>query len=102
MRGMKQYQENVGDAFKEIGNSILKEYGVQHSDFHDIACLTHFLKDFYAKSFVSKFFNWFFSLGPHFEPVDTELGTYSVDDWFHLRNHDIYSWFEKTLVIGVS
>jgi pimeloyl-ACP methyl ester carboxylesterase len=82
IRGMMQYQEDVGDQLTRVSNAIVWQPNVQHSAFSDNAYLAAKIKGFGQGGFFQTFFNWFFKRGPHFDCVDTSIGDKDVDRWY--------------------
>lgn len=74
IRGMMQYQENVGDQLTKIKNATIWAPQVQHSAFSDDAYFAAKIRDFSRQGFLINFFNWFFKRGPYFDRINTKLG----------------------------
>lgn len=94
IRGMLQYQEDVGDALFKISNSTIWSPSVQHSAFVDDAYFAAKIQN-YGMVFWSSFYNWFFEKGPYFSTTDTGLGDYKVDEWFEKYPEYIVNWLGK-------
>ena len=60
IRGIMQYQEDVGDQLTKIKNATIWKPNVQHSSFSDNAYFTANIPNFGNTGFFSSFFNWFF------------------------------------------
>ena len=95
IRGTKQYQEAVGDSLQKIENSEIKNFDVQHSAFHDNAFLARKIQGMERESTYTMLWTWFFKTGPHFDPVDTDLGGLEADTWFRQLNGNIVSWLSR-------
>lgn len=95
IRAMKQYQEDVGDQLTQIKNAQILKVDVQHSAFQDTAYLVKKISALKSPSFGEHFMNWFFKKGPHFNAVDTDLGAFTVEEWFQTYRHDIVRWLQK-------
>ena len=96
IRGMLQYQEDVGDQLTKILNSTIWQPKVQHSAFSDDAYFSAQIPN-YGMGFWSSFYNWFFKKGPYFSPTDTSLGDYKVDEWFEQYPEYIVKWLDKNI-----
>lgn len=96
IRGMMQYQENLGDQLTKIENATIWAPNVEHSAFTDNAFLTKNIPNFSTQSFIKTFLNWFFKSGPNFDAVDTDLNGNSVNEWFNDYRSKIVSWLNKT------
>ena len=81
IRGMLQYQEDVGEQLTKISNSTIWAPKVQHSAFSDDAYFSAKIPD-YGMGFWSSLYNWLFKKGPYFSGTDTRLGDYKIDEWF--------------------
>ncbi|MBM3610840.1 MAG: alpha/beta hydrolase [Alphaproteobacteria bacterium] len=96
IRGMKQYQEDVGDQLTKIPNSTIWSPDVQHSAFSDDAYFAAKIPN-YGMGFWKSVYNWLFKKGPYFDSIDTNLGEYSVDQWFYEYPKYIVNWLGKNL-----
>lgn len=96
IRGMLQYQEEVGDQLAKIANSTIWSPHVQHSAFSDDAYFAAKIPNYGMGSWQS-FYNWVFVRGPHFSSIDTHLGSYQVDEWFREYPEYIAIWLDKHL-----
>ncbi len=94
IRGMQQYQEDVGDQLIKISNSTVWSPFVQHSAFADDDYLTAKIPNF-GMGFWGGLYNWLFKKGPYFSDVDTNLGDYPVDEWFDLYPEYIAQWLNQ-------
>ncbi|MDP1723119.1 MAG: hypothetical protein Q8L85_00255 [Alphaproteobacteria bacterium] len=97
IRGMMQYQENLGDQLTKIDNADTWTPNVEHSAFSDNAYLAKYIPNIANQSFIKTFLNWFFKSGPHFDAIDTNLGDIPVNEWFNEYRSKIVSWLNKTL-----
>lgn len=95
IRGMMQYQEDVGDSLHKIKNATVWRPMVQHSAFSDNAYLAHYIKNFGTTGLLSGFWNWFFHKGPHFDPIDTSVGKYDINIWYKEYCSYVAEWLEK-------
>ena len=94
IRGMMQYQEDVGDQLIKIPKTTVWSPPVQHSAFGDGAYISKKIPN-YSMGFWQAFYNWFFQQGPYFSDIDTDLGNYSVDEWFKIYPEYIIKWLDK-------
>ena len=94
IRGMLQYQGDVGDQLTKISNSTIWQPDVQHSAFSDDAYFIAKIPN-YGMGFWSSFYNWLFKRGPYFSTADTSLGDYIVDEWFEKYPEYIVQWLGK-------
>ncbi len=96
IRGMMQYQEDLGDQLTKIANSTIWSPYVQHSAFSDDAYFAARIPNF-GMSFWQALYNWFFKRGPYFSDIDTNLGDYTVDEWFVEYPEHIVKWLDKNI-----
>ncbi len=94
IRGMLQYQEDVGDQLTKILNGSIWSLNVQHSAFSDDAYFAAKISNF-GMGFWDSLYNWLFKRGPYFSNTDTNLGNYQVDEWFEQYPEYIVKWLEK-------
>lgn len=94
IRGMLQYQEDVGDRLTKIPNVTIWAPKVQHSAFSDDAYFSAKIPH-YGMSFWRQFLTWLLKQGPCFSNVDTGLGTYTVDQWFQDYPAYIVDWLNS-------
>lgn len=94
IRGMLQYQEDVGDHLIKTSNNTLWQPNVQHSAFSDNAYFAAKIPNF-GMGFWSSLFNWVFKKGPYFSSIDTSLGAYKVDEWFEDYPTYIVHWLDN-------
>jgi hypothetical protein len=87
----RQYQEDTHD-LEKIPHAKVLSFPVEHSAFRDIAYLVSYIPTLRNQSFLGKLWNWFWLKGPLFDPVDTDLGGYSIADWFTTYRHAVVSW----------
>jgi pimeloyl-ACP methyl ester carboxylesterase len=97
IRGMMQYQENLGDQLTKIDNATIWTPNVEHSAFTDNAFLAKYIPNLATQSFIKTFLNWFFKSGPNFDAIDTDLGSNSANEWFKDYRSKIVSSLNKTL-----
>lgn len=95
IRGMMQYQEDVGDSLHKIKNATIWQPMVQHSAFSDNAYLAHYIKNFGTTGILSGFWNWVFKKGPHFDPIDTNVGKYDINIWYKEYCTCVSEWLEE-------
>lgn len=86
-----QYQEDTKD-LDLIAHASVVSFPVEHSAFRDIAFLVRHIPSLKNQTTFGKLWNWFWLKGPLFDPVDTSLGNYSVDNWFTVYRTTIVSW----------
>lgn len=94
IRGMMQYQEDVGDQLIKTPNSTIWSPRVQHSAFSDDAYFAVKIPN-YGMGFWQSLYSWFFKKGPYFSNIDTNLGDYKADDWFEQYTEYIVAWLDK-------
>ncbi len=94
IRGMKQYQEDVGDQLTKIKNATILPLDVQHSAFADTAYLVQKIDAMKSNNDWDRFINWFFKKGPHFDSIDINLGPYSAEEWFNTYRLQIVKWLK--------
>ncbi|MBX3487098.1 MAG: hypothetical protein KF798_04250 [Candidatus Paracaedibacteraceae bacterium] len=94
IRGMQQYQEDVGDQLTKISKSTIWSPNVQHSAFSDTCYFAAKIPDF-GLGFWGSVYNWFFKKGPYFSDIDTNTGSYTVDGWFEQYPEYIVSWLDQ-------
>ena len=97
IRGMMQYQEDVGDSLSKIRNAKIWAPNVQHSAFSDKPFLASNINGFGKESTFSQFQNWFLKKGPFFDAVDIDLGGKDVDPWYREFTSSIVTWLEMNL-----
>lgn len=97
IRGMRQYQENVGDLLNNIKNATIWTPNVEHSAFSDDAYFAKTIKQYGQQSFISGVYNWYFKKGPFFSNVDTNIGDLDVNDWFNEYRKHITEWLKTNL-----
>jgi dienelactone hydrolase len=95
IRGKMQYQEDVGSQLTKIHNAYIWEPAVEHSAFRDMAYLVRYHPHLRDKGIFSKFWNWFWKLGPLFDDVDTDVGDQEVNEWFGEYRTKIVQWLDK-------
>jgi hypothetical protein len=96
IRGMLQYQEDVGDQLTKISNSTIWQPDVQHSAFSDDAYFAAKIPN-YGMGFWQGLYTWLFKKGPYFSTTDTSLGYYKVDEWFEQYPEYIVNWLDKNI-----
>lgn len=101
IRGMRQYQENVGDQLEKVQNATIWAPNVDHSAFSDDAYFTNKIPDFGRQGVFADAFTWFFKKGPYFSNVDTNLGEYEVETWFTDYRKTIVEWLNLKLSEGL-
>lgn len=97
IRGMMQYQEDVGDQLTKIQSATIWKPFVQHSAFSDQAYFAAKIEGFGAQGFLSNLINWFFKCGPHWNNIDTNLGGQEIDFWFAQYRYYIVDWLRVHL-----
>lgn len=100
IRGMMQYQEDVGDQLEKIANSTIWSPQVEHSAFSDDAFFAAKIKNFGQQGFLSDFLNWFFKRGPYWDGIGTNLGGKEVVAWFVEYRSYVVQWLKE--VVSVS
>ena len=95
IRGTRQYQEAVGDSLQKVQNSEVKNFNVEHSAFHDNAFLTRKIPGMERETAFTMLWTWLFKTGPHFDPVDTDLGGQDVAEWFQKLNEEMVTWLDR-------
>lgn len=95
IRGMMQYQEDVGDQLSKISNSTLWSPYVQHSAFSDDAYFATKIPGYGRVGFWGALWSWFFKRGPCFSNTDTNLGGKNVYDWFSEYPKVIVQWLKE-------
>lgn len=95
IRAMKQYQEDVGNQLIKIKNAHILKFNVQHSAFQDTAYLAQKIDALKAKTFWRSFIHWLFKSGPHFNAIDTDLGSYTAEEWFNTYRLHIVGWLKQ-------
>jgi hypothetical protein len=96
IRGMLQYQEDVGDQLTKISNSTIWQPDVQHSAFSDDAYFSAKIPN-YGMGFWKGLYIWLFKKGPYFSTTDTSLGYCKVDEWFEKYPEYIVKWLDKNI-----
>jgi pimeloyl-ACP methyl ester carboxylesterase len=97
IRGMMQYQEDLGDQLTRISNATIWSPNVQHSAFSDQAYFAEKIPGFGYNGFWSELYNWFIKIGPHWSSIDTNLGGQKADDWYkEYRNH-VRAWLRENI-----
>jgi hypothetical protein len=94
IRGMMQYQEDVGDQLTKIPNSTIWLPYVQHSAFSDSAYFVVKIPN-YGMSFWESLYNWLLKKGPYFSNIDTSIGDRKVNEWFAEYPEYIVQWLER-------
>jgi len=92
IRGMMQYQDDVGEQLNQITNATIWQPNVEHSAFSDKAFFVHKIPNFGQQGFFSDLMTWFFKRGPHWSAVDTNLGAYDVEEWFKEYRQYMIEW----------
>lgn len=95
IRAIKQYQEDVGDQLTQIKNAHILTFDVQHSAFQDTAYLVRKIDALKSTTFLGYFINWLLKKGPHFNAVDTDLGSYTAEEWFNTYRLQIVRWLKE-------
>lgn len=94
IRGMMQYQDDVGDQLTKIQNSTIWKPFVQHSAFSDNAYFSAKIQNFGTQGFLQNFLNWFFKQAPYRDRIDTDLGDNEVDAWFTTYKEHVVEWLK--------
>jgi hypothetical protein len=94
IRGMLQYQEDVGGQLTKIPNSTIWSPKVQHSAFSDEAYFAAKIPN-YGMGFWCSLYHWVFKKGPCFSTTDTSLGGYTVNEWFAKYPEYIVTWLDN-------
>lgn len=94
IRGMMQYQKDVGDQLRKTPNSTIWSPYVSHRAFVDDAYFAAKIPN-YGMSFWQSLYNWLFKRGPYFSSMDTSLGDYNVDEWFDQYTESIVTWLDE-------
>ncbi len=63
-----------------------------HSAFSDNAYFAATIKNFGKHSLIQRIYNYIFKTGPHLDIVDTNLDSYTVDQWYAEYRNKIVSW----------
>ena len=92
VRGMMQYQEGLGYHLTKIANATIWKPYVEHSAFSDNAYFAATVKNFGKHSLIQRIYNYIFKTGPLLDIVDTNLGSYTVDQWYAEYRNKIVSW----------
>jgi hypothetical protein len=92
IRGMMQYQEDLGDQLTKISNAETWLPVVQHGAFSDEPFLALHIPSLAQKTTFSKIYTWLFKIGPQLDTVDTNLGNFTVDQWYIEYKTKIISW----------
>ena len=95
IRGMMQYQEDVGDQLINIQNAEIWTPHVEHSAFSDDAFLVRHIPTMANAGFVYVLWNWLTKDGPCFNAVDYNLGGKDVSEWFGDYKSQIAEWLRK-------
>lgn len=95
IRGMMQYQENLGDQLSKIQNATIWSPYVQHSAFSDQAYFSAKIQNFGTQIFFSDLLKWFLKQGPHWHNIDTHLGAKDTDTWFTEYPKYIVHWLNS-------
>jgi pimeloyl-ACP methyl ester carboxylesterase len=96
IRGMMEYQEDVGDQLTKIANSTIWSPYVPHSAFSDDDYFAAKIPN-YNMNLLQALYNWFFKRGPYFSGTDTNLGDHTVDEWFVEYPEYIVKWLDKNI-----
>jgi hypothetical protein len=96
IRGMLQYQEEVGDQLTKISSGTIWQPDVQHSAFSDDAYFAAKIPN-YGMGFWQGLYTWLFKKGPYFSKTDTRLGDYKVDEWFEQYPEYIVQWLRQCI-----
>ncbi|RZI47036.1 hypothetical protein [Candidatus Finniella inopinata] len=92
IRGMMQYQDDLGDQLTKIQNAEMWSPKVEHSAFSDDAFLVRHIPKMATIGFFSLLWNWITKGGPCFNAVDYNLGDKNADEWFQEFNGQIINW----------
>ncbi len=95
IRGMMQYQEDVGDQLQKIKNATIWSPLVEHSAFSDNAYFAAHIRGFGRQGFFSDFINWLFKRDPHWDSVGTNLGGKSTEQWFSEYRTYVVGWLRQ-------
>ena len=98
IRGMMQYQEDVGDQLTKIKGATIWSPKVQHSAFSDDSYFAAKIPD-YGMGFWQSLDNWFFKRGPYCSITDTNLGDYKTDEWFKEYPAYIVQWLDEKVLL---
>lgn len=96
IRGMMQYQEDVGDQLTKITNATIWSPFVEHSAFGDEAYFAAHIPN-YGMGFWQSLYNWFFKKGPYFSNIGTNLGSKSANAWFVEYRKYVVNWLDNTI-----
>ena len=95
IRGMMQYQEDLGDKLTHIQNAEIWTPPVEHSAFCDDAFLVRHIPNIANAGFVYLLWNWLTKDGPCFNAVDYDLGGKEVSEWFGDYKSQTIEWLRK-------
>ena len=93
IRGMKQYQDNVGSVLTSYTNGSLWAPDVEHNVFSDEYYLAKVIDNFGIHSWI----NWAFAIGPQWSITDTDSGNIKTDEWIKIYRSKVVSWLQKHL-----
>jgi pimeloyl-ACP methyl ester carboxylesterase len=94
IRGMMQYQEDLGDHLEKVSNAKIWKPYVQHGAFSDSAFFVRAIQDYGKKGLIYRIINYLFKWGPEFDAVDTNLGGQSYAEWNYTYHHKIIDWLK--------
>lgn len=99
IRGMMQYQDDVGDQLEHIKNATLWKPYVEHDAFSDNVFLAHHMPHFGKQSLWENVWTLFFTEQPFFIRKDTSTGLYECNEWIHLYRRTILTWLKRNRLI---
>jgi Predicted dienelactone hydrolase len=99
IRGMMQYQEDLGDQLTKIDHADIWAPDVQHGAFSDSAYLGRLIPGPQHRSWLSMAWSWLWQTWllkrrPHFDAVDSNLGEYNLQTWFQDYRAKIVAWLK--------
>ena len=98
IRGMMQYQEDVGDKLKNIANATYWEPHVQHGAFSDEAYFSVLIPTFRQPGFLKIICNYIFKRGPLLDATDTNLGGKNINSWLNEYHEKIVKWLDAQVM----
>ncbi|MES2252389.1 MAG: hypothetical protein V4482_01730 [Pseudomonadota bacterium] len=97
IRGMMQYQEDLGDHLTKVTNATIWQPHVEHGAFTDKAYFAANIKDFGNHGLIQRIFNYAFKTGPLLDATDTNLGGQEINSWLKAYHMTIIDWLKEKL-----
>lgn len=99
IRGMMQYQDDLGSKLDKIKNASLWKPYVEHDAFSDNVFFASHIPHFGEQGLIKNIWTLFFTDNPFTTRENTSTGVYQCDEWIQNYRHIIISWLKKNNLI---